>query len=420
MQNLNCVAFFWEGQLSEQAPSIFSQKLKVLVVEDNAVDKKLLQSMIPEFLPNPGDVQFADSLNSACHILNKMKIDVIILDLNLPDSQGLVTLTNIHQKYPEAAIVVNTGAFEEEIGLKTMSMGAQDFIVKGKYKAYALNKAIYYARERKRFEMELLAAYKRLQETQSQLIEAEKMNVVGSLASGIAHEVKNPLATILFGVAYLSETVQSADEKIKLTLTSIKESANRANDIITDLLDFASLARLNKTQQDINALLEKSLSLTKHQLDKQAIRVVREFDARLSPIFIDSNRIEQVLVNLILNAVHAMPSGGVLKLKTYQKILDGEVKNTRNLKYKDLAVGAPVVFIEIEDNGTGIPDDKLDKVFDPFFTTRRAKGGVGLGLSVARNIVEMHEGGIWVENLKKTGTRAGVILPVSEKGKSGG
>lgn len=391
-------------------PPIFSQKLKVLVIEDNAVDRKVLQSMMTEALPNPGDVEYADSLKSACAILDRILIDVVILDLNLSDSQGLETLIRLNRKYPDVAVVVNTGAYEDDLGLKTMGLGAQDFIVKGKYKAYSLNKAIYYAKERKRFELELIAAYKRLQEAQANLIEAEKMNVIGRLASGIAHEVKNPLSTILFGVAYLNEKVDAADEKIRMTLTSIKEASNRANDIITDLLDFASLARLNKRPENVNKIIEKALSLTKHQLERLAVKVTKNFDAQLPDVNVDSNRIEQVLVNLILNAAYAMPEGGALTLKTSRAVFDEAARSLHDYKGKDIPAGTSVVMIEVEDAGSGIPLEIMDKIFDPFFTTRRSKGGVGLGLSVSRNIVELHEGTMWVENRTEGGARAGIVL----------
>ncbi len=396
-------------------PPIFSQKLKVLVIEDNAVDRKVLQSMMAEALPNPEDVEYADSLETACKIFDKTLIDVVILDLNLPDSQGLETLIKLNRKYPDVAVVVNTGAYEDDLGLKTMGLGAQDFIVKGKYKAYTLNKAVYYAKERKRFELELVAAYKRLQEAQANLIEAEKMNVVGRLASGIAHEVKNPLATILFGVAYLNERIDAADEKIRMTLTSIKEASNRANDIITDLLDFAGLARLNKRSENINRLIEKALSLTAHQLEKQAVKVVKNFDIRIPDVNVDDNRIEQVLVNLILNAVYAMPLGGELTVKTSHAVLDTASEHLRDYKGKEILAGTSVVLVEIEDAGTGIPKEMMDKIFDPFFTTRRTKGGVGLGLSVSRNIIEMHDGAMWVENRKEGGVRSGILLKAEKE-----
>jgi len=387
----------------------FSEPLKVLLVEDNLLDLKLLERMLSSSPTGVFQIKKVKTLKDTIQILDEHPMDVIVLDLNLPDSRGVDTLIKLHEKYPAIAVVVNTGAYEDDLGLKTMSMGAQDFIVKGKYKAYGLSKAIYYAKERKRFELELRAVYTSLQEAQAQLIQAEKMNVIGRLASGVAHEVKNPLATILFGVAYLHERVSSDDEKVALTLSSISEAAKKANEIVKDLLDFSSLSQVERRPEDVSMIVDKALALTNHQLVKKNIHVTRDFHDNVPRANVDRNRMEQVFVNLILNAVQAMPNSGDLTLKIYKQT------SGNGFPRKDLgfAPGTPIVCIEVEDNGAGIPEDKVEKIFDPFFTTKRATGGVGLGLSVAKNIIDMHSGKIYVENRKDhNGTRATVVLKV--------
>jgi len=393
----------------------FGEPIRVLLVEDNPVDLKVLERMLLESsLYPPEMVKTTTSFKETIKLLKKEKVDVIVLDLNLPDCQGLETLIQLNQQYPSMAIVVNTGAYEDDVGLKTLGLGAQDFIIKGKYQAYGLNKAIQYAKERKKFELELLNAYKNLQETQSQLIQAEKMNTVGRLASGIAHEVKNPLATILFGIGFLHEKLKDPDENIALTLKSIKDSAQRANDIITDLLDFSSLSKLNTRLEDVNTIIEKSLELTHHPLDKNVIKVVKELMPALPKLEIDCNRIEQVFVNLILNAIHAMPKGGILKIRSYG-VSNNQAHKAKN-RNSDLRKEIEAVCIEIEDTGVGIAEDKLPHIFEPFYTTRRAQGGVGLGLSVAKNIIDMHKGQIEIKNRTQGGVCARVVLKIGIKG----
>ncbi len=373
----------------------FGSPISVLLIEDNPVDLKVLEGMLSESSQYPsGSVKSATSFRAAQAALKKGGVDVVVLDLNLPDSQGVQTLSKLNEGFPDVAIVVNTGAYEDSLGLTTLGFGAQDFIVKGKYQAYGLNKAIQYAKERKKIELELISAYKNLQETQSHLIQAEKMNTVGRLASGIAHEVKNPLATILFGVAYLHERLKEGDENIALTLRNIKEASQRANEIITDLLDFASISRLNKKMEDVNAIIEKSLELTHHPISRQNVKLVKELDHKLPKTNIDRNRIEQVFVNLILNALNAMPNGGTLKLKSLT------------------APEKDAVCIEIEDSGDGMPEEALPHIFEPFFTTRRAQGGIGLGLSVVKNIIDMHSGKIEIANRPEGGVRAKVVLKI--------
>jgi len=386
----------------------FTEPLNILLVDDNAVDIKMLQRMLAQDPSNIAKAKTAENFKEADKILKKDDIDVVVLDLNLTDTKGVETLVKLHQKFPEAAIVVNTGAYEEDLGLKTLSMGAQDFIVKGKYTSYGLTKAINYAKERKRFEMELQLANTRLHEAQSQLIQAEKMTSIGRLASGVAHEVKNPLATILFGIAYLNEKVSASDEKIKLTLSSITESAKRADAIIKDLLDFSSVSKLDLKPESVNIVIDKALGLTKHSLNSNCIKVKKEMAKSLPEVNLDKNRIEQVVVNLILNAVQSMTSGGQLTVKTSKRTISADDKKFEGV----FTPGTVTIVVEIEDNGTGIPISKLDKIFDPFFTTKRGSGGVGLGLSVAKNIVEMHDGKLFIENKSDLGVRASVMFKV--------
>src|SRR3990167_3649308 len=196
-----------------QPPPKFTQPLKILVVEDNAIDRRILETMLHESSHPVSLLKSTETWAGAIQLLEQHPFDVVILDLNLPDSEGKDTLTSLSARYPEVTIVINTGAYEDELGINTLSYGAQDFLVKGKYTAYVLHKALHYALERKRLERELTAAYQRLQETQAQLLQMEKMKVVGALASGIAHEVKNPLATILYGVTYLRQQLNPADDK---------------------------------------------------------------------------------------------------------------------------------------------------------------------------------------------------------------
>lgn len=246
----------------------------------------------------------------------------------------------------------------------------------------------------KKTEEALQKAYTQLKEIQYQLIQAAKMEVVGGLASGVAHEVKNPLAIILQGVEYLAQKIGSSDENNYMTLQRMKGAVKRANDIIKGLLDFAILSRLEFTSEDLNLVAEDSLLLVRHELDKYHVEVIREFDKNLPRVTVDRNKIEQVFVNLFLNAVHHMHGGGQLKIKTRSEHSPQDGK---------------AVFVEVEDTGSGIAENVLDKIFDPFFTTRRGDGGAGLGLSIVRNIIDMHNGKIAIGN-KKEGHGARIVL----------
>jgi len=387
----------------------FTRTLNVLIIENNPVDCAMLSGMLSKSTFGSFRLKGTDSLNQSFKILAEGTWDVVLLDLNLKDSSGLKTLHQLHDQFPRIAIVVNTGVYQDSLGLKAITCGAQDYLIKGKYKSYGLVKALYYAVERKRAEEELKAAYNRLKEAQSQLIQVEKMTVIGGLASGIAHEVKNPLATILYGVEFLTTKLTETDDQIQLTLKSIREATQKANDIIKDLLDFASLSKLNIVPESINTVIEHSLNFTKHQCDKTGIRLEKFFANNLPPVPIDKNRIEQVIVDLILNAILAMPDGGLITIRTLSKKFEISDLAGSQIDSRRFQPGEDIVIVEIDDTGSGINEENLAKVFDPFFTTRRAAGGVGLGLSIAKTIINSHNAIILLTNYDR-GTRARIIF----------
>jgi len=388
----------------------YAQSLKVLVVEDNQTDRRILESMLTAPSNTASVLKVTDSLAGAIQLLRLYEFDIVILDLNLTDSHGQETLRKLIERFPSVAIVVNTGAYEDELGLQTLSLGAQDFLIKGKYDAYVLNKVLHYAVERKRVEYELHNAYQQLKDAQSQLIQVEKMKVVGGLASGVAHEVKNPLSTLLYGITYLSQRLSERDPNIDFVLQNMKQAISKANDIVTDLLNFASLASIDKKSEDLKSIVEKSLVLVHHEFTRNRISVIKKYEQSLPLVKVDHNRIEQVLINLILNAVHAMPEGGDLIIRTFSRLLSEDLEDFPQLQRNEFRPGELITVLMIEDCGCGIPEASIDRIFDPFFTTRRGSGGVGLGLSVSKNIMDIHAGSIFIENKRDGGARATLIF----------
>ncbi len=267
--------------------------------------------------------------------------------------------------------------------------------------------------ERKHAEESLKNAYKQLKLYQSHLIEAEKMDTVGRLASGVAHEVKNPLAIILQGIEYLSKMTTPDKKDVSLALRSVNDAILRADKVIKGLLDFSAMSEMNIVQEDINLIIENSLLLVKNYITRHKIEVVMNLRKDTPPVNIDKNKIEQVLVNLFMNAIDVMPDGGRLTIRTYAKELT-EIEDGAGTRREDIfRVGEKAVIAEIEDSGPGIPEGVLKKIFDPFFTTKRDKGGTGLGLSIARNIMDMHKGKIKIENKKEgSGTKATLIFKI--------
>ena len=239
--------------------------------------------------------------------------------------------------------------------------------------------------DRRKGEDSLRRAYNVLKETQEQLMQTEKMEVVGKLASSVAHEVKNPLAIIQQGLDYLSKTMDGDKENAKVVINFMNEAVNRATVIINDLLDFSRTSDMRTKEENINAVIERSLSLVNSGMKKYDIKLIKNIDISMPKIKLDKNRMEQVFVNILMNSIQAMPHGGSIEITTRQK--------------KDIGKQQKII-VEIMDTGIGIPVSHLEKVFEPFFTTKESGTGTGLGLPIVKSIVEAHGGTVDLRNRK--------------------
>jgi signal transduction histidine kinase len=240
--------------------------------------------------------------------------------------------------------------------------------------------------------------------TQQQLIQTEKLAALGSVAAGVAHEVKNPLAIIVQGVEYLKKALRD-DARLADAAARIEKSAFRADNIIKALLGFARQIAIKTEEADITPLIDETLLLVDHQIKLKHIRVEKQYARGLQHAVMDSSQISQVLINLFMNAIEAMPDGGVLGLRT------GPAKDEH---------GRPLMQVVVSDTGAGVPEDKLQNVFDPFFTTKNATGNTGLGLSISKGIIDRHHGIIVIESEVGRGTRVTLGLPAGRIEKSAG
>lgn len=257
--------------------------------------------------------------------------------------------------------------------------------------------------ERRRAEEQLRQANSELQRTQMQLIEAAKMEMVGRMAAGVAHEVKNPLMTLSMGADYFLQRKPASDDEAAL-LQDMKEAVRRASNIINMMLDFSKPRPLQLADEDLKVIIENSLNLVRHQLLQQRVSVVREFQTGLPPVPLDRPRMEHVFVNLITNAVQAMAGGGTLTVRTAFH----EASATPPGK-------PPQITVDIEDTGPGIPGEHLAKVFEPFYTTKAPGQGTGLGLAIVRKIVQIHDGTVTLGNRPEGGARATLTFNLKPK-----
>jgi signal transduction histidine kinase len=233
---------------------------------------------------------------------------------------------------------------------------------------------------------QLLRAHEELKSAQMKLIQTAKLESIGRLAAGLAHEVKNPLAVIQLGVDYLTSTTKAdASRDTVETIQEMADAVQRADKVIKGLLNFSRSEKLALVSMDLNSVIEESLVLVRHEFTKHNISLEKNLAGGLPQVGLDQGKVKQVFINMFMNAIQAMGSDGSLSVKTFRQPAGTGFAN-------ESAV------VQIEDTGSGIPEDKLDKLFEPFFTTKPVGSGTGLGLSVSKNIIELHGGTIKIGN----------------------
>lgn len=256
----------------------------------------------------------------------------------------------------------------------------------------------------------LRKTHEELKSAQFQLIRSAKLESVGRLAAGVAHEVKNPLAIILAGTDFLLGNPAIAPKETEAVLRDIRVAVDRASTVIGGLLNYSAATDITPSVADVNDVLEHALQLVHYALSRGHVEVVRDLASPLPRLSLDVARIEQVFVNLLMNALDAMPKGGTLTARTRRTQLTATDPGAGLRRTDPFKVGQTVIRVDIEDSGTGIPVDHLTRVFDPFFTTKPTGKGTGLGLAVCKTIVAMHGGSVWVGNRPEGGAVATVIL----------
>ena len=230
---------------------------------------------------------------------------------------------------------------------------------------------------------------------QEQLIQSEKMSAIGQLVSGVAHELNNPLAGIsAFAQLLLTEKRFPPDQRTAAEM--IYAEARRASRIVQNLLTFARQHKPERTPTGVNQVLDDTLELRGYELRVRGIEVTRDYDEQIPETMADAHQLQQVFLNLVTNAEQAM---------------EKSPRESQRLIVRTRRMGA-VIRIDVEDTGPGIPPNLLERIFNPFFTTKPTGSGTGLGLSISLGIVREHEGRIWAENAPQGGARFIVEVPI--------
>jgi len=235
---------------------------------------------------------------------------------------------------------------------------------------------------------ELYLAYEKLSHMQEELIKQERLATIGKLAAAVGHELKNPLATIKNIAYYFKKYLSTDNDKVKTFVNILDSEVNRAAGIINNLLDFSRLRKLNISQINLSEIIDTTIPFIYIPSDKK-IEFKKEYPKELI-VEADKDKIKQVFINILQNAVEAISEEGKITIATK------ELENNK-------------IFISIEDNGCGMSEEVKEKIFEPLFTTKTK--GLGLGLSIVKEVLLQHNGEIEVESELNKGTKIKIFLP---------
>ena len=366
----------------------------VLLVEDNPGDARLIREILKESETVSFVVEHADRLETGLQRLLEHDIDVVLLDLSLPDSQGLDTLARMHKAASRAAVIVLTGLDDEKVALEAVRQGAQDYLVKGQMDNSLLVRAIRYATERKQEINNPVGFVMSNMGTLAGYVAAFK-EVIGEyekLAAAVSNEDGGVHSRILTGIEEIRtrEELAYIMEDVDKLLAESADGAERIRDIIQNLRSFARMDEGQLKEVDINQGIEATLKIVWNEL-KYKCNVNKNL-GDIPRIPCCPGRLNQVFMNLLVNAAQAIEERGDITIET-------EALNSS-------------VVIRITDTGRGIRPEHLSRIFDPFFTTKGIGKGTGLGLSISHGIIENHNGTIDVESELGKGTTFTIRLPI--------
>ena len=334
-------------------------------------------------------------------ILEKKAMDVVVLDVKMPGMTGIEVLRNITAKYPKTEVILLTGQATAAEGVEGIKSGAFDYLMKPIELEHLFNKISQAYEKIRRLDTEQKEAEYRKQMEQ-QMIVCERLASLGTLAAGVAHEINNPLAIIRESAGWMRQlfardelkNIPRRDDFVK-ALDKVEKGVERASRITHQLLGFVGKSESILSEVNLTELTEEAIQLISHETQNRNIRIARQMEPLPNTIWSDSYQIRQVLLNLLTNAIQAVNSEGTITI-TIQDVGDSQA-------------------ITISDTGQGIPRENLDKIFEPFFSTKSPGQGTGLGLFVSRGIVEKLGGTIDVASKIGQGASFSVRLPKQPK-----
>jgi signal transduction histidine kinase len=334
----------------------------VLVIDDEESIRKILGMYLRS---KDYEVITAADGQRGIEVFQKARPPIVLTDIRMPGMDGIEVLERIKQIAPETEVIVITGHGDMDLAIKALQLDASDFITKPVGNE-ALSIALKRAEER-------LDTRRMLKASHEYLRQAEKLIAIGKISDKLAHEIRNPLTVIGGLTDRLKKKARHYLDGEKYTEIISHEIA-RLENLVNDILLYSGEVPLKKTEVNINKVINEVLLLLDKDLTENGISVKTSFGESIPLIRGDKEKLQEVFINIVINAFHSMGKGGNLTVQT-ECVCEKTPKTVK---------------VMISDTGKGIPQDILDKVFDAFFTTKTI--GSGLGLTVAREIIKRHNG----------------------------
>lgn len=371
------------------------EHVRVLLIEDEPADARLIREVLAEVNGATFDIEWVDCVSAGQKRLSAGGIDVVLLDLSLPDSRGLGTFAAVRDRAPEVPVVVLTGLDDETFAVWAVREGAQDYLVKGQVDSNLLARSIRYAIERKRVEEKLQELYQRERELRKEREEEISKRV--EFTRALVHELKTPLTSVMASSELL---MAELPEGTLLSLAkNLSRGASNLNKRIDELLDLAKgelgMLDLSCKPVDMLRLLQGIADYMDSTASSHGQSLVLDVPSCLPLIWGDEERLQQVVLNLLSNAFKFTPEGGRIIMRVTEQ--------------------ENAVVVDVEDEGRGMTEDEQRRLFEPYHRLEKDRdrlSGLGLGLSLCKTLVELHGGRIWLQSEKGKGSTFSFSIPV--------
>gem|GEM_PF-2750882 len=392
--------------LMSEEPLNIDAPLTIMLIEDNPLDAELFSEFLADTGARDFQVIHVPRMSQALDRLEQGDVDIIFLDFILPDSDGLNGLAKLRRCAPKVPVIMLTGLDDDEVGLKAVTAGAQDYLVKGQIAERTIWRILRYAIVRKRIEEQL----RERQMLEARVQKAQRAESLEILAGGIAHEFNNLLTGILGNVT-MAIAELPAESPARAMLDDVHAAAQRAGRVTAQMLAYSGHGRFAKGDMDLSRLVVDLVPLLDPAIRDRGELVVQ---GAARPLLIRGalQELRQVIVSLVTNAAESLrgPDGVVRVVASPVRLAAPTVFEQGSLRTQ-LPAGSYAA-VTVSDSGCGIAPENLPRIFDPFFTTKFA--GRGLGLASVLGIVRSHGGAVKVVSQSNQGTSVQVLLPLVE------